>query len=171
MNNLPSIKTNRLLIRSINEMDIENIYRGLSDPEVIQYYGISYNSLEATQEQMDWYAAPDQYWWAINSADNKTFYGAAGLNDVLHQHHKAEIGFWLLPPFWGQGIIQEALPEICRYGYDKLNLHRIEGFVESDNENSKKALTKLNFKHEGTMRDCEIKNGQFISLEIYAKIK
>jgi ribosomal-protein-alanine N-acetyltransferase len=32
-------------------------------------------------------------------------------------------------------------------------------------------MKKIDFKHEGTMKDCEIKNGEFISLDIYAKLK
>jgi ribosomal-protein-alanine N-acetyltransferase len=32
-------------------------------------------------------------------------------------------------------------------------------------------MAKLDFLHEGTMTDCEIKNGAFISLDIYSKIK
>jgi [ribosomal protein S5]-alanine N-acetyltransferase len=64
----------------------------------------------------------------------------------------------------------EAMPLICKYGFDKLGIHRIEGFVETENLICKKAMDKLDFKHEGTMRDCEIKNGRFISLDIYAKI-
>lgn len=65
----------------------------------------------------------------------------------------------------------EAMPLICNYGFDELGLHRIEGFVESNNTNCKNAMTKLDFLHEGTMTDCEIKNGAFISLDIYSKIK
>lgn len=63
------------------------------------------------------------------------------------------------------------MPLICNYGFDELGLHRIEGFVESNNTNCKKAMEKLDFQYEGTMKDCEIKNGEFISLDIYAKIK
>lgn len=65
----------------------------------------------------------------------------------------------------------EAMPLICHYGFDQLHLHRIEGFVESNNTNCKKAMEKLDFQYEGTMRDCEIKNGKFISLDIYAALK
>jgi L-amino acid N-acyltransferase YncA len=36
---------------------------------------------------------------------------------------------------------------------------------------SKKIMDKLGFQHEGTMKECEIKNGKFINLDIYAKIK
>ena len=51
--------------------DIENIYRGLSHPEVIKYYGVSYNSLEATKVQMEWFKEPQQLCWAICDAENK----------------------------------------------------------------------------------------------------
>ena len=63
------------------------------------------------------------------------------------------------------------MPLICDYGFNRLGLHRIEGFVEGDNRNCKNAMANLDFRYEGTMRDCEIKNGKFISLDIYAKIK
>ena len=151
--------------------DINSIFQGLSHPQVIKYYGVSYASLEATKEQMDWYAQPTQCWWAICSLDNRTFYGAGGLNDLSSEHHKAEVGLWLLPEFWGKGIMTEAMPMICNYGFNQLGLHRIEGFVESSNENCKKALAKLNFEYEGTMKDCEVKNGAFISVDIYACFK
>jgi len=110
-------------------------------------------------------------WWAVCSLDNKTFYGAGGLNSLSKEHKKAEIGFWLLTEFWGKGIMIEVMPIICKYGFDNLGLHRIEGLVETDNLNCKNAMKKLDFKLEGTMRDCEMKNGKFISLDIYAKLK
>ncbi|MCL4856763.1 MAG: GNAT family N-acetyltransferase, partial [Flavobacteriales bacterium] len=108
--------------------------------------------------------------WAICSLNNKTFYGAGGLNSLNKEHKKAEIGFWLLTAFWGKGIMTEVMPLICNYGFKNMDLHRIEGFVETDNVNCKNAMKKLDFIHEGTMKDCEIKNGKFISLDIYAKL-
>lgn len=167
--------TGRLLLRPIVDSDIDNIFKGLSHPDIIKYYGVNYQTLEATKEQMTFYADlvsnETGIWWAVCSLDGKTFYGAGGLNSLSKEHKKAEIGFWLLTDFWGQGIMKEAIPLICNYGFDKLGLHRIEGFVETNNENCKTAITKLGFLHEGTMKDCEIKNGKFISLDIYAKIK
>jgi len=64
---LPKIQTDRLLLREIIDSDVNNIYKGLSHPEVIQYYGISFDSLEATKEQMSWFADERQQWWAICS--------------------------------------------------------------------------------------------------------
>lgn len=171
----PKIRTEKLLLRQIDENDIENVFKGLSHTDVIKHYGISFDSLEATKEQMTWFADLEKngtgMWFAVCSLDNKTLYGAGGLNSLSKEHNKAEIGFWLLPEFWGYGIMKEAMPLICDFGFDKLGLHRIEGFVESENVNCKNAMAKLDFQHEGTMKDCEIKNGKFISLDIYAKIK
>ena len=67
--------------------------------------------------------------------------------------------------------MKEALPLICDYGFNHLGLHRIEGIVETENSICKNAMDKLDFKLEGTMKDCEIKNGKFISLDTYAKLK
>ena len=161
------LTTDRILLRPIEKDDLNNIYLGLSNTEVIQYYGVSFHSLEATKEQMAWYAQDSQKWFAICSLDQKVFYGACGLNDISLQHRKAEVGLWLLPRFWNKGFMQEAMPLLCHYGFDQLKLHRIEGFVDTRNTNCKKAMTKLGFYLEGTMRDCEIKHGKLISTDIY----
>ena len=167
---IPTIRTDLLLLREITDSDLDNIYNGLSNPDVIKHYGVNFSSLRATKTQMAWFADSKQIWWAIYSMNNATFYGAGGLNDLSTVHKKAEIGMWLLPKFWGQGIMSEVIPLICNYGFNQLGLHRIEGFVESDNQNCKKAMSKLDFQHEGTMKDCEFKNNKFIDIDIYAKL-
>ncbi|MCU0344204.1 MAG: GNAT family N-acetyltransferase [Ignavibacterium sp.] len=175
MVDFPTIKTNEFLLRQFGQGDLENVFKGLSHPDVIKYYGVSYQTLDETKSQMKFFADLEMdgtgIWWAVCSIDNKTFYGAGGLNSLSREHRRAEIGFWLLRNYWDQGIMTKILPIICNYGFENLGLHRIEGFVETDNLNCKKALQKLDFKHEGTMKDCEIKNGKFISLDIYAKLK
>ena len=171
----PTIKTEKLLLRQFNDHDLDNVYKGLSHPDIIKYYGISFSSREAAKEQLTWFSQLEKtgsgIWWAVCSPDNKTFYGAGGLNNLSTEHKKAEIGFWLFPDFWGQGIMAEAMPLICDYGFKNFGLHRIEGLVETENIACKRAMAKLGFIHEETMKDCEIKNGQFISVDIYAKLK
>lgn len=173
--NFPTLRTERFLLRKFIETDLENVFKGLSQPDVIKYYGISYETIEDTKAQMMFFDDLEKnktgIWWAICSLDNKLFYGAAGLNNWSKEHKKAEIGFWLLKNFWRQGIITEIVPQICEYGFEHLGLHRIEGIVETENFNCKKTLSNLDFIHEGTMKDCEIKNEKFISLAIYAKLK
>lgn len=175
MNTFPTITTDRLLLRQIHPADIHNVFRGLSNPKVIQFYGVSYATLEDTQRQMDWFAAQEAdgtgLWWAVCARDNSVFYGVGGLTDINKEHRKGEVGFWLLHEYWGRGIMKEAMPLMLDYGFEAMDLHRIEGFVEQNNTNCQNALRKIDFQYEGTMRDCEVKNGEFISLEIWAKIK
>lgn len=171
----PEIKTPRLLLRQISSSDQPKIFEGLSHPDVIAYYGVSYATFEAAKAQMNWYeslwATGLGIWWAVSSPDRTVFYGACGFNNHAVTHKKAEIGFWLLPRYWKKGIVQEAVSHIVDYGFHDFGLHRIEAFVEVGNQNSKKALKKLNFIYEGTMIDAEIKNEKFISLEVYARLK
>ncbi|WP_231491119.1 GNAT family N-acetyltransferase [Pedobacter sp. Leaf170] len=93
------------------------------------------------------------------------------LNNFNKSHKKVEIGFWLIPKYWKKGIVNESATAICNYAFYSLHVNRIEAFVESENENSKNALLKLAFEYEGTMKNCEIKNGKTVSLSIFAKLK
>ncbi|MEM1320582.1 MAG: GNAT family N-acetyltransferase, partial [Bacteroidota bacterium] len=165
----------RLHFRQFTDQDLDSVFYGLSHPDIIRYYGISYDSLEATKGQLGWYAGLERSgtgrWWAICDAESGEFIGAGGFSEWSTVHRKAEIGFWLLPEYWGKGYMQEAMPVICQHGFEEMGLHRIEGFVEPANTNCKKAISRLQFVHEGTMRDCEVKDGAFISLDIYAKFK
>ena len=171
----PVLESERLYLRRFELSDITNVFKGLSHPDIIKYYGISFSSLEATKEQMIWFADLEKngtgIWWAVCSKFDGKFLGAGGLNDLSKENKKAEIGFWLLPENWGKGFMTETVPLIINYAFNSIGLHRIEGFVETENNNCKKSLAKLEFNHEGTMVDCEIKNGEFISLDIYSKVK
>lgn len=170
----PVLESDRLILRQFSDSDLENVFAGLSHPDIIKYYGISFETLEAAKEQMTWFADLEKnengIWWAVCSKEDGRFLGAGGLNDLSRKDKKAEIGFWLLTKNWGKGYMSEAMPVILDHAFNSLGLHRIEGFVDSKNTNCKKALAKLEFTLEGTMRDCEIKDGNYISLDIYSKI-
>lgn len=171
----PEIITERCRLRKIVATDQQKIFEGLSHPEVIKYYGVSYSSFEATKAQMDFYngllSNDTGIWWAICQKQNAEFIGACGFNNWLKEHRKAEIGFWLLPQFQQKGFMGEAVKKIIEYGFTKMNLHRIEAVVETGNDNSSKLLRKMGFVYEGTNKECEIKNGRFIDLEVYALLE
>lgn len=170
----PELKTERLQLDRIETADQQQIYLGLSHPEVIRYYGVSYSNFKETEEQMDWYENLENSgsgrWWAIRLKESKRFCGVVGFYHLMEEHKKAEIGFWLLPEFWGKGIIPEAAVEMINYLFTKNDIHRLEAYVETGNSNSAKVLKKLGFEFEGCLKDSEIKNGKFIDLEIYARI-
>lgn len=169
------MKTENYLLKEIEQTDIEHIHKGLSDPEITKYYAVHFPTLESTQEQMDWYSKLKEdgtgIWWGIYSLSDNQFCGAGGFNDLEKHHKKAEIGLWLLKEYWGQGILKEVMPRLFEEAFTKLGLNRIEGYVDSENVKCKAALEKINFTYEGTMRECEIKDGKKMNVDIYAILK
>lgn len=166
------LRSERLVLRTISATDHGRVFSGLSHPDVIRYYGVSYRTYEATQEQMDWYATLTHestgHWWAIRSKASDDFLGAIGLNNIVQAHRGCEVGFWLLPEHWGKGYVPEALPLVVYHAFRTLALHRIVAEVETENLASANVLKRAGFVREGTLRECEVKNGRYLSLDVYA---
>ncbi|MCC6541526.1 MAG: GNAT family N-acetyltransferase [Flavobacteriales bacterium] len=162
----------RFQLRPVQAEDKPFIHCGLSHPEVIKHYAVSFPTLEATQEQMDWYSDLQRngtgQWWTIRSTEEAVFLGAIGLSSIDRKHRRCEVGFWLLPEHWRKGIIREVLPMVIEYAFGTLGLHRIMAEVETDNPASAKALSFAGFTHEGTLHECEWKDGRSISLDVFA---
>ena len=163
-----------IALHPITPADITHIHRGLSHPEVIRYYAVRFMTLEATQEQMDWYATIEREgtgkWWAVRSAEDGEFLGAIGINVIHPEHKRCELGYWLLPEHWGKGISSEALGRVLDHAFHTPGLHRVTAEVEPENSASARVLLKHGFRHEGTLRECERKDGRWISLDLYAKL-
>ncbi|WP_300675380.1 GNAT family protein [Soonwooa sp.] len=167
--------TDRLIIRPIEDSDIEYVFKGLSDPLVYEFLTIRYDTLEATKVQMEWYqilaSTGKGFWWAICDKKTNQFLGACGFSGYQQEHHKIEGGYWLLPENWGQGILAEAYSEVFNYVFENPEINRIECIVEVENTGSKRLLEKLNFTYEGRSRQAEIKNAEYIDIDIYSKLK
>jgi ribosomal-protein-alanine N-acetyltransferase len=147
------------------------IFEALSDPDVIKHYGVSFSSLEETSEQMKFYKDLEENktgkWWLIQHEDGEHV-GACGFNYYQPKHQKIEIGYWLLPQYQRKGVMRLVLPQAIDMIKGFYEIHRIEAMVESDNASSIKLLKRLGFEHEGTMRECEFKNSEWISIDIYS---
>lgn len=158
-------------LREMQDDDIQHIFRGLSHPEVIQYYGVSFATLEETLEQMDWYRKLKEtgtgIWWKILT-DKNEFVGACGFNNM--EKDKAEIGFWILPEFWKEGYAFRSVTYILNYGFTVLNLKKIEAFVDSRNEACIRFMDKLEFVFVKCIPEYEIKDGNPIDLNYYIKV-
>ena len=106
-------------LRRIQRNDVEAIFAGLSHPQVVAHYGVSYDSLEATDEQMRWYDTLLEehrgIWWGVTLPGRDELIGACGFNDWSHSDRSLDIGYWLMPEHWGRGLMQDCLPTILRF--------------------------------------------------------
>lgn len=80
----------------------------------------------------------------------------------------AELGYWLGRPFWGRGVITEAVQATTRYAFDVLKLHRVFAVPFTRNVASVRVLEKSGFEHEGLMRRSAIKDGWILDQHLYA---
>lgn len=171
----PNLTTERLELRLIRSSDDAFILQGLSDERVTKYYAVHYHTLEEVQEQMKFYQelieSQTGIWWTFSLKGESGLIGACGFSSIEPEHRKGEIGFWLLPEYWGKGYIPEAAGAAIKYGFENLNLNRIEAIVEGGNEQSEKVLQKIGFACEGSLREREIKNGRFIDLVYYSILR
>ena len=85
--------------------------------------------------------------------------GAFPQDDV--NKHNAELGYWLGEPFWGQGIITEAIRLKCLQVFEATEVNRIFAAIFSYNIASMKVLEKNGFKKEGVGRQAIFKDGSF----------
>lgn len=158
----------------MEDNDIDWVFRAMSDPKVYRYYGVRYLTLEATKSQMEWFASlvseESGLWFAIVDQAGEPL-GGIGLNDYEKTHQRAELGYWLLPEYWGKKVMKSVIPAVLSLGFDQWTLHRIEAVVEPGNEASSGLLKSFGFKYEGTRRECEVKDGTRISLEMYSLLE
>lgn len=80
------------------------------------------------------------------------------------------MGYWIGKPFWGKGYITEALKAVLAFGFDKLQLNRIEAHHLDFNEASGAVLMKVGMRHEGILRKHVKKNGEFYDIVLFGLI-
>jgi ribosomal-protein-alanine N-acetyltransferase len=170
----PELTTQRFNLRQVQPEDQQFLFEGLSDPIAMPHYGVYYKTFEETKTQLDWYEKNyidgTGIHWKITGKASGEKVGVISVYYYKAEHKKAEVGFWLLPQFRNKGITSEVLKPVIKYWQKEKELHRLEAFVEEENTASSRFLEKAGFTYEGTMKDCEIKFGKYISLKIYALI-
>ena len=149
------LETNRLLLRPWEESDAEILYKYASHPEVGPIAGWAiHTSVENSREIIrSVLSAPGTY--AVVLKESGQPVGSIGLmpgkaSNIGLPDSEGEIGYWIGVPYWGQGLIPEAVRELMRYGFENLKLNRIWcGYFEG-NEKSKRVQEKCGFHYHHT---------------------
>ena len=152
------LKTDRLLLRPWEESDAESLYEYARDDRVGPIAGWPpHTSVENSREIIRTVLSAEET-YDVCLKENSRAIGSIGLmigkNSSLGiSEDEGEIGYWLGVPFWGQGLIPEAMREIIRHGLDDLHLKRLWcGYFEG-NEKSKRAQEKCGFVYHHTNED------------------
>jgi len=95
--------------------------------------------------------------------------GGVGLQ-IEAEHRRAELGYWIGVPYWGNGYATEAALAMVRYGFETLELQRIFASHVTNNIASGKVLRKIGMRYEGCHRAHILKWGKFLDLEMYGML-
>jgi [ribosomal protein S5]-alanine N-acetyltransferase len=171
----PEIKTPRLLLRKVEQGDAADILRYLSDPEVTKYYGLEpFLDLEDACSEIGWYdrilEEGTGIRWGITLKDGEGLIGSCGFLNIAPGHFRADIGLELDSAYWNQGIGTEAIGAVIQYGFESLNLMRIQALIEPANVQSQRLFGKCGFIREGLLRNYEYSCGKFDDLLMFSII-
>lgn len=147
----PTLKTERLILRQLNQSDENEIFAMRSNDENAKYLDRpKANSVEDARNFIikinDGIKNNESFYWGVSIKDNPKLTGTICLWNISEDKTKAEIGFELLPECKGKGIMFEATKKVIDYGFNVLNLETIEGEVDPANSKSIKLMKKFNFK-------------------------
>jgi len=150
------IEGQNIFLRPIQLSDSSGPYLNwLNDPEVNQYLESRFVSW--TTEMLSSYIANlvnnNELLFAICSMESKKHIGNVKLGPINWNHRFADIGIMIGDKDqWGKGRASEAIREICRYGFDELELNKITAGCYGDNQGSVKAFSRVGFQQEGILR-------------------
>lgn len=173
MNEFPKVVTKQLILRGPEPKDLQHVYDICSDPEVMRYYGVKpYDSMEKAEKHLDWLASLHRenkgLRWVITLKDEDQYIGDVGFFNYEVKHNRAEIGYILGKEHWGKGIMTEAIEAVLTYGFNEMNLNRVQALIDARNRASIRVAEKQGFKYEGTLRDYEQEYGEYIDLEMHS---
>lgn len=173
----PKLQTPRLALRALRMEDADFLFSEWSDPAVT-YFMHDEEPLQ-TREQAEEFLRPLQTpekipnlkWWGIELKADGRLIGTCGYFRWNQQHHRAEIGYDLCSDAWGQGLMPEALQVLIRYGFEEMDLNRIEAMTHIENQRSQRVLTKLGFQREGLLREYYCRDGIYNDQTQYSLLK
>lgn len=150
------IETKRLILRPWREADAANLFKYASDPDVGPPAGWPpHASIEDSLEIIRTvFAAPEIY--AVVLKDTEEPIGSCGImfSDSLHsaamKQGEAEIGYWIGKPYWGQGLIPEAVKALLARCFNDLMLDAIWCGYYEGNTKSKRVCEKSGFRFHHT---------------------
>jgi [ribosomal protein S5]-alanine N-acetyltransferase len=173
---LPTLETERLLLRKLRPEDAEDMYEYGRDPEVARYVMWEpHKSVEDSAEFINWAMA--QYMmgqvapWGIEYRAEGKLIGSVGYHDWNTVHARAEIGYSLGRAYWNRGIMTEALRAVVAFGFRIMHLNRIEARCIPENTASARVMEKCGMVYEGTLREQNFVKGRFDDMQMYSILK
>jgi ribosomal-protein-alanine N-acetyltransferase len=140
----------RLGFRCWSQEDLPLALALWSDPGVTRLLGgpLSPEQVrERLRQEIAWQAAENLQYWPIFLLAKDQHVGCAGLRPHKPKERIHELGFHLLPPFWGKGLAEEAGRAVITYAFATLGAQGLFAGHHPGNAASRRVLEKLGFHY------------------------
>ncbi|MEK7353262.1 MAG: GNAT family protein [Chloroflexota bacterium] len=180
------LRGKKVLLRPVRRADIQYFLKWFNDLEVTQYLNMSLPMTEMAEEkfieELGTSRSQSTVMFVIeaiegdsskpiDSAQGKPI-GNTGLSNISARDHHATFGIAIGDKdYWSKGCGTEAARLIINYGFEVLNLHRINSGAIAFNERSLRMHKSVGFKEEGRQREYIFKNGKFQDHVIFGMLR
>ncbi|PKK96577.1 MAG: GNAT family N-acetyltransferase [Tenericutes bacterium HGW-Tenericutes-1] len=149
----PTLETERLLIRRIEQYDSEDIFSMRSHPMMHLFTDTLPDTLSIQASNYisrihKGFSEQIFFFWGIELKSIKKLIGTVCIWSLDELANSGELGYGLHPDFQRKGYMQEALIPVIHFGLDTMNLKVLEAYTEINNLRSIHLLEKLNFHRE-----------------------
>ena len=155
------MENERLLLRPWAESDAAECYRYCKDPQVGSIGGWSpHNNIEDSLKVIrDVFMKPEIY--AIVLKETGLLIGCVGLmfgerTTLTDKPDECEIGYWLGVPYWGQGMMPEAVNLLLHHAFIDLDMQKVWAGYYEGNHRSKRVQEKCGFHYFRTKENVVV---------------
>lgn len=168
---LPELLTERLTLRRMLVTDTQDMYEYACRGDVTKYLTWYPHPDKAyTREYLQYlgnrYAAGMFYDWAVVYEPDCKMVGSCGFTAFHCASDSAEVGYVLNPDYWGKGIAAEALSRVLQFGFEDLQLHRIEARFIAGNDASLRVMERCGMTLEGYLREAMLVKGSYVTVGV-----
>lgn len=173
---MPEFETDRLLLRKLTLEDAEDIFSYASNDEVTKY--VTWNTHKTLDDSIDYVKfALGQYEneslapWGIELKETGKIIGTIDFVSRQTAHNTAEIGYAMSQDYWGKGIMTEAAKALVEFGFNKMELARIQAKCFVENIGSQRVMEKIGMSYEGTLRKSFFFKDKQWDLKVYSIVR
>lgn len=163
--NESKLETERLYLRPWKETDAEILYQYAKSPEVGPMAGWPpHTSVENSREIIRGVLSEPETYAVVLKETNEPIGSISlisGEGSNLHlPKEESEIGYWIGKPYWGRGLMPEAVREMMRYGFEEMGMTSLWCGYFDGNVKSKRVQEKCGFRYHHTMEQvpCSMLN-------------
>ena len=164
-----NIETDRLILRAWRDDDAADLYKYACDPAVGPPAGWDpHTSVDYSLEVIhSFFSGPEVY--AVVLKETGEAIGCCGItySDRFTGSDEPEVGYWIGRPYWGQGLIPEAVKALISHAFEDLRLKSLWCSHYDGNDRSRRVCEKSEFIYHHTNHDVETPLGDMRTEHFY----